>query len=123
MLRHAMLTWWRNVGETPASGVVKLVFSEAQNFPEVAAFYQERVVIPGTQMLQSILEKGIARGEFRAMDTHKTVLSVIAPMIFLMMWKNSIGACAASAHIIDPEQFIDTQVDVLLHGMTLRGAT
>ena len=123
MLRHAMLTWWRNVGETPASGVVKLVLSEAQNFPEVAAFYQEKVVAPGTRMLQNILDRGVASGEFRAMDTSKTVLSVIAPMIFLMMWKNSIGACAAAANIIDPEQFIDTQVDVLLHGMTSRGAT
>ena len=123
MLHHAMRTWWRNVGETPASGVVKLVLSEAQNFPEVATFYQEQVVNPGTRMLQSILDGGVASGEFRPMDTSKTVLSVIAPMIFLMMWKNSMGACAAAANIIDPEQFIDTQVDVLLHGMTTRGTT
>jgi AcrR family transcriptional regulator len=123
MLRHAMQGWWQHVGETPASGIVKLVLSEAQNFPEVAIFYQEEVVNPGTQMLQNILDRGVASGEFRAMDTSKTVLSVIAPMIFLMMWKNSMGACAASANIINPEQFIDTQVDVLLHGMTTRGST
>jgi hypothetical protein len=43
---------------------------------------------------------------------------VVAPMIFLMMWKHSMGACAASAKIVDPEQFIHMQVDVLLHGMT-----
>ena len=123
MLRQAMLSWWQHMGETPASGVVKLVLSEAQNFPEVAAFYQANVVEPGTQMLQSVLDRGVASGEFRAMDTRKTVFSVIAPMIFLMMWKNSMGACAAAAHIIDPKQFIDTQVDVLLHGMTTRGST
>jgi hypothetical protein len=29
-----------------------------------------------------------------------------------------MGACAASAKIVDPEQFIHMQVDVLLHGMT-----
>ena len=29
-----------------------------------------------------------------------------------------VGACATSAKIVDPEQFIHMQVDVLLHGMT-----
>jgi hypothetical protein len=46
------------------------------------------------------------------------VHAVVAPMIFLMMWKHSMGACAASAHIMDPEQFIHMQVDLLLFGMT-----
>jgi hypothetical protein len=34
------------------------------------------------------------------------------------MWKHSMGACASSAHIMDPEQFIHMQVDLLLFGMT-----
>jgi len=76
------------------------------------------VVVPGTQLLQRILQRGIQSGEFRAMDTDKAVYTLIAPMIFLMMWKHSMGACAASAHIMDPEQFIHMQVDLLLFGMT-----
>lgn len=118
MLRYAMNSWWQNVGNTPASGIAKLVMSEAQNFPEIARFYQEEVVTPGTRMLQDILERGVKSGEFRPMDTKQTVFTVVAPMIFLMMWKHSMGACAASAHLIDPEQFIQMQVNVLLHGMT-----
>ena len=118
MLHYAMDLWWLNVGNTPASGIVKLVISEAQNFPEIAAFYQKEVVEPGTGLLQSILQRGVERGEFQHMDTSKSVFSIIAPMIFLMMWKHSMGACAASAKIVDPEQFIHMQVDVLLHGMT-----
>ena len=117
MLHYAMDLWWLNVGNTPASGIVKLVISEAQNFPEVAAFYQEEVVEPGTRLLQSILQRGVDCGEFRSMDTSKSVFSMIAPMIFLMMWKHSMGACAASANIIDPKEFIHMHVDLLLHGM------
>lgn len=120
MLHYAMDLWWLNVGNTPASGIVKLVISEAQNFPEIAAFYQKEVVEPGTGLLQSILQRGVERGEFQHMDTSKSVFSIIAPMIFLMMWKHSMGACATSAKIVDPEQFIHMQVDVLLHGMTAK---
>jgi len=117
MLHYAMDLWWLNVGDTPASGIVKLVISEAQNFPEVAAFYQKEVVEPGTHLLRSILQRGVDRGEFRSMDTQQSVFSMIAPMIFLMMWKHSMGACAASADIIDPKEFIHMHVDLLLHGM------
>jgi AcrR family transcriptional regulator len=120
MVQYAMNAWWERVGNTAASGIAKLVISEAQNFPEVAAFYQADVVQPGTQLLQRILQRGVDSGEFRAMDTHKAVYALIAPMIFLMMWKHSMGACAASANIIDPQKFIHMQVDMLLNGMLSR---
>jgi AcrR family transcriptional regulator len=122
MVKFAMNAWWERVGNTAASGIVKLVMSEAQNFPDVAAFYQADVVVPGTQLLQRILQRGVANGEFRAMDTDKAVYALIAPMIFLMMWKHSMGACAASANIIDPQKFIHMQIDMLLNGMLTRSA-
>ena len=120
MVKYAMRVWWERVGNTAASGIAKLVMSEAQNFPEVAAFYQADVVVPGTKLLQRILQRGVESGEFRAMDTDKVVYTLIAPMIFLMMWKHSMGACAASANIIDPQEFIQMQVDMLLNGMLTR---
>jgi AcrR family transcriptional regulator len=118
MLRYALTSWWERIGKTRASGITKLVMSEAQNFPEIAAFYQEEVIQPGNAMIRRILERGVQAGEFREMDLEQAVHIIVAPMIFLMMWKHSMGACAASAKIVDPEQFIHMQVDVLLHGMT-----
>ncbi len=120
MLRYALVSWWERIGKTRASGITKLVMSEAQNFPEIAAFYQEEVIKPGNAMIHSILERGVQSGEFRDMDLEQAVHIIVAPMIFLMMWKHSMGACAASAKIVDPEQFIHMQVDVLLHGMTAK---
>ena len=118
MLRYALLSWWERIGKTRASGITKLVMSEAQNFPEIAQFYQEEVIKPGNAMIRRILERGVISGEFRQLDLEQAVHIIVAPMIFLMMWKHSMGACAASAKIVDPEQFIHMQVDVLLHGMT-----
>ncbi|PQA82251.1 TetR family transcriptional regulator [Limnohabitans sp. TS-CS-82] len=120
MLRYALVSWWERIGKTRASGITKLVMSEAQNFPEIAAFYQDEVIKPGNAMIHSILERGVQSGEFRDMDLEQAVHIIVAPMIFLMMWKHSMGACAASAKIVDPEQFIHMQVDVLLHGMTAK---
>jgi AcrR family transcriptional regulator len=118
MLRNTLNAWWDRIGKTRASGIAKLVISEAQNFPEIATFYQDEVIKPGQTLIHHILERGVARGEFREMDLSHAIHIVVAPMIFLMMWKHSIGACAASAHIVDPEQFIQMQLDVLLNGIT-----
>jgi AcrR family transcriptional regulator len=120
MLRYALVSWWERIGNTRASGITKLVMSEAQNFPEIAEFYQDEVIKPGNAMIRRILERGVQSGEFRELDLEQAVHIIVAPMIFLMMWKHSMGACAASAKIVDPEQFIHMQVDVLLHGMTAK---
>ncbi len=121
MLRYTLVAWWERIGKTRLSGITKLVMSEAQNFPEIANFYQEEVIQPGNALIRGILERGVKRGEFRQLDTEQAIHAVVAPMIFLMMWKHSMGACAASAHIMNPEQFIRMQVDLLLYGMSASG--
>ena len=118
MLRYTMHTWWERMGKTRASGVVKLVMSEAQNFPEIAAYYQSEVIQPGNALLRRILARGVERGEFRALDLDHAIYTLTAPMIFLMMWKHSLGACACEANIRDPEDFLRVQVDVLLNGLS-----
>jgi AcrR family transcriptional regulator len=118
MLTYALTSWWERVGQTKAGGIAKLVISEAQNFPDIAIFYQQEVITPGTQLLKKILQRGVDRQEFRALDLDQAVFTLVAPMIFLMLWKNSMSACASSAsEVMNPEQFIALQTDVLLNGL------
>lgn len=117
MLRYSYSVWWENIGSTRASGITKLMLSEAGNFPEITQFYQREVIEPGQQMIRRILQRGIARGEFRPVDLDYAVYTVLAPMIFLMLWKHSIGACVPDAVTFTPENYIASQVDTLLHGL------
>ena len=117
MLRYAVQAWWDRVGNTKASGITKLMMGEARNFPELAAFYEAEVVVPGQQLLRRILERGVARGEFRPLDLDYALFSVLAPMMFLVMWKHSLGACGGAAAALDPARYRDSQIDVMLHGL------
>ena len=72
-----------------ASGITKLMMSEGRNFPELAEFYQQEVVRPGHTLLRRILRRGIDSGEFAPVDVDHAIYAVIAPMIFLMLWKHS----------------------------------
>ena len=118
MLAYAMNSWWHSMGKTKAGGIVKLVMSEAQNFPDIALFYQQEVITPGTQLLKKILQRGVDSGEFRSLDLEQAVFTLVAPMIYLMMWNNSMGCCVSAVNQdMKPEQFIQLQVDVLLNGL------
>ena len=116
MLQFAMFAWWERVGNTKASGISKLVMSEASNFPALANFYQETVVKPGRQLIRAILQRGVDRGEFRSLNMDYAVYSVIAPLMFLTMWKHSLGACSLEA-ALDPKDFINSQADIIVRGI------
>ena len=122
MVRYCMRVWWERIGATRASGITKLIISEARNFPDIAAFYQNEVIRPGTDLIRRILQRGVARGEFRPIDVEYTVFSIVAPMIFLIMMKHSLGACAPQDYPLDPERYVQAQMDNLLLGLCVRTA-
>ena len=117
LLTHMMQQWWARYGATKASGISKLIISEASNFPELARFYQEEVVVPGTELVRRMLQRGIDRGEFRPVDLHHTVHVIMAPLIFLVMWKHSLAPCCGAGAAIDPETFIAQHADLMVRGL------
>lgn len=117
LLSHVMHAWWQRIGMTDASGITKLVMSEAGQFPEIARFYQREVIEPSHSLLKRILQRGIDRGELRPLDLEYAVYSLIAPMIFLLTWKHSMAPCCPPSQRIDPIGFIDCQVGLLFNGM------
>jgi AcrR family transcriptional regulator len=122
MVRYCMKVWWERIGATRASGITKLIISEARNFPDIAAFYSKEVIEPGEQLIRKILQRGIDSGEFRIADAGYAAYAIVAPMIWLIMMKHSLGACVPRDHPLDPERYLQSQVDILLHGFVARPA-
>jgi TetR/AcrR family transcriptional regulator len=120
MVRYCMKVWWERLGATRASGITKLIISEARNFPELAAFYQQEVIKPGQDLIRRMLKRGIDRGEFRELDLDYATFSLTAPMIFLVMMKHSLGACIPNDYPLDPQRYLASQVDTLLNGLCVR---
>jgi AcrR family transcriptional regulator len=118
LLRSVVMSWWRRIGATSASGIIKLVTAEAGNFPELAQFYQDEVVNRGVKMLSSILERAVARGEFRPINVNQLTQVLIAPLLMLITWKHSVAPCERDA--LDPMAFLDTFLDMTLHGLLPR---
>jgi TetR/AcrR family transcriptional regulator len=120
MLRYCMKIWWERIGATRASGITKLMISEARNFPELATFYQQEVIRPGMDLVRRILQRGVDRGEFAPMDVEYGVYALVAPMIFLIMMKHSLGACAPQDYPLDAQRYVETMADLLVNGLCTR---
>ena len=116
MLRYCLSSWWERIGNTKASGIPKLMMSEARNFPELAEFYQREVMQPGGALIERILQRGVTRGEFRPMNYKYGVYMVLAPLLFLALWKHSLGACCDKVTHLVPEEYLATQFDMLISG-------
>lgn len=120
MLRYCMKVWWERIGASRASGITKLIISEARNFPDIAAFYQHEVVEPGQSLIRRILQRGVDRGEFQVADMDYATFSITAPMVFLIMMKHSMGACVPKGFAVDPERYVASQAETLLKGLLAR---
>lgn len=119
MVSYCMNVWWDSVGATKASGITKLMMSEATNFPDLAAFYQQEVIFPGQTLIRRILQRGIDRQEFRPMDLDYAVYGIIAPMIYLIIAKHSTGVCVHNDIELDPKKYIAAQLGTILYGMSI----
>ena len=118
LLRSGLQTWWERIGNTPAGGLTRLVMSESNNFPEIAAYYQTAVVKPGRELLGRILMRGIERGEFRCVDVPQAVMSLVSAMVFVMTWRHSLASCVgAPTPAFDPLTFLMSHVDLIVHGL------
>jgi AcrR family transcriptional regulator len=116
-----MQTWWDRVGNTPASGIFKIILTEMGNFPDFARFYVQEVIEPGQELFTRVIQRGIASGELRPVNVFETVHVLIFPMLMMCLHRHSLGACAGVEPMLDPQSFIQTHVDVLVRGLLARG--
>ena len=117
LLQILAQTWWSRVGQSKASGIIKLIIAEAANFPDLAQFYMDEVVAPSHQLLSRAVQRGMDQGEFRQMDVTSVVLALVAPVQFLVVYQQCANACAVNPIPMQPDTFIRTQIELLLRGL------
>lgn len=120
LVHYCFQSWWERVGSTKAAGLGRLMLSEANNFPEIAAFYRHEVVEPGHRLIRRILQRGMDRGELRVLDLDHAVYLVLAPLLFLSFAQPSPSICILSPERFSPETYIRMQADNVLQGLCVR---
>jgi hypothetical protein len=115
LLGQLVRGWWQQTGSTKITGLPKLVIAEAGNFPDLAAFYYQEVILRAHSLFRRVLQRGTDAGEFRKVDVDQIVHVALAPLVMLAVWTHSFACCEKEQ--LQPRRYIDSYLDMLLHSL------
>lgn len=115
LLRELMLGWWRAVGATRIAGIPKLMIAEARNFPDVAQYYFDNVIVRGRELIIEVLRRGMQADEFRPGDPALLCQVLLAPLVMGGIWRQSFSPCEPRG--IDWEAYVANHIDLVLNGL------
>lgn len=115
LLERLLDNWWTGIGLTDFAGIPKLMVAESRNFPEVAGFYYENVILRARALIGAALERGMASGEFRRMDVETTIEVLVAPILMLLIWRHSMVCCQEVP--VEPRNYLSIHLDLLRKGL------
>jgi AcrR family transcriptional regulator len=101
--------------------LTRLVQSELSHFPEVRRFYFEQVIQRHRRLLRSVVERGVARGEFRREATRLVPLMVPSLVVHLNQVRLVFEGLDAE---VPPSPVLRKMIlDFVLDGIRARPAT
>ena len=117
LLHRLIFGWWELFGGTRLAGVSKLILSESNNFPEIARYYNDRVIVRGHALLRAILQRGVDRREFELSNLEAGIDVVLAPLMMLVIWRSAPHFCGRD---VEPDSFLQTYYELLVSGLCSR---
>jgi AcrR family transcriptional regulator len=97
----------------------KIIVAEAGNFPELARFYRNEIIAQGLGLLTGLVARGVASGEFRAVDSGHVARISIAPLLLAAFWRTSFAQFDDEPY--DHAGMIETHIGLLLAGLSAGG--
>jgi AcrR family transcriptional regulator len=103
------------IEETPIALIAKVVIAESRAFPEIGRFYLKEVIGRGLPLLEGLIARGIASGEFRRVDPGLSARSVIGPMLLAILWRSVFEPIGAEK--LDARALARHHADLMLHAL------
>lgn len=103
------------VASTSIGGIVKMVIGESRNFPELAQAWHDQLVDPALGAMMNAIAAAQARGELRPGDPRQYAISLIAPMLVGVIWRETFTPVGADP--IDIPSLAEQHVDLWLRGL------
>lgn len=91
----------------------RLVLSVAGHFPDIGAYYRERVIEIGLAALTRLFRRGVALGVFRRTDAAAAARALIGPLLVEALRTHHLGATPAR----DAAKRARESFDILMRGV------
>jgi len=113
VLTNNLLEFWGSA----SSGIPKLILAESQQFPELAASYFQGITLRARRFIESILQLGIDKGEYRAIDVPYVARCILNALDHELITKHSAGIASNSGNELDPARYVSTLLNLIHAGI------
>jgi AcrR family transcriptional regulator len=113
---HLSAVYPKLVTNPRAGQILRLIIAEGPQFPELVEFYYSEIVSRGIAIWKRVLERGVARHEFRPTGAVDFPQTVFAPVLAALIWNLLLG----KHHSLDIDAYASTHLDVVLNGLKVK---
>ena len=121
LLEALIRRMWATVRSAEMARIGRLVQSELGNFPELARFYFDEVIVRSRRLLQAALDRGVASGEFRRVPHHFGPRAIASLLVHSGQQQCFFASLDPQA--LTDAQLVDGVVDFVLNGVGHRPTT
>lgn len=100
--------------------IPRLIMHEVTRFPGLAKMYREEVIDKAKPILEALIARGIARGEFRPVDPDLTVRSIIGPIAVHVLLSEVFGVTRKDGLRLD--LLLANHLEILFDGLSVKPA-
>jgi len=113
LLKLVLAIIYEKIVASDARVLLRIIIGEGARFPEIPSYYYRESISKGAAVIDRIVQRGIARGEFREgpMTTMPTI--IIGPAIFAAVWKMTFD----EVEPLDLDVCMAAHVDMALNGL------
>jgi AcrR family transcriptional regulator len=115
LLVALMARYWERVDHPLHVRLSRLVISELTNFPELARWYYQTIILRGRRVIESVLTRGIEGGEFRKVDTAFAARALQTLCVQLAQFRHYFQQHDPAP--LSSEELLRGMTDLYLHGM------
>jgi AcrR family transcriptional regulator len=112
LLRGPFVEVQRQLLQTDLPSLLSVLLTEGQRVPDLVEFYYREALSPALGVARAIIQ----RGEFRETALVELPQPLIAGVLVAIVWNSLLG----KVHPVDTGQLLETHIDLLLDGLTLR---
>lgn len=87
MLRALIVEAHRGVMESDMPLIMRMVLTEGARFPQLLEAYHRLSMMRGQEVIQRVLARGVASGEFRESALLRAPMLIMAPALMAAIWR------------------------------------
>lgn len=116
MLRFMLRMIYERLSDPDVRTVIRILIADGPEFPELLKFYHGMFVSKMVRVLGAVIERGVARGEFRASAVRDVPQVVMAPALMGAIWQMTFAPYQPASL----EEFMAAHAELVLNGLAKR---